>query len=103
MTSPVGNTETRKRTGEESRAIGEEMGTSTGRLVGAQIATRFLNGKLETVNKIKQIPTLSLAFQLLKIYSIKTPVTTGNIPNAHQQRDGLIVMPHNHTMKQYNL
>lgn len=30
-------------------------------------------------NKIKQIPTLSLAFQPPKMYSVKQPQTTGNI------------------------
>lgn len=30
-------------------------------------------------NKIKQIPTLSLAVQPPKMYSVKAPLTTGNI------------------------
>ena len=30
-------------------------------------------------NKIKQIPTLSLAFQPLKMYPVKAPLTSGNV------------------------
>ena len=72
--SPVGEAEGRS-TGGESRAVG---GRETHPCVGWYEHTVLCRGQVIN-NKIKQIPTLSLAFQPPKMYSVKAPLTTGNI------------------------